>query len=178
MSAIRDAVRGARDFLRENPERARSQDRPATAILEAGLRCRIDAASGAAITTDMPAALGGGGSAGSPGWLMRAALAACDATMIALRAAEEGIALDRLEVTAESESDDRGLLGAAEGIPAGPLAVRTRVRIVARGASEERLREIVRWAEAHSPVGDALVRAIPYRTAVEIDTAATDARSG
>ena len=38
----------------------------------------------------------------------------------------------------------------------------------ARYASESDLRDIVEWAEAHSPVGDALRRAVPSRTEVEI----------
>jgi len=43
--------------------------------------------------------LGGGGSAPSPGWLLRAALASCDATVIAIRAAQLGVTPTALEVT-------------------------------------------------------------------------------
>jgi hypothetical protein len=39
-----------------------------------------------------------------------------------MRAAELGIPLQRLEVTVDSESDDRGILGMDEAIPAGPLS--------------------------------------------------------
>jgi len=80
--------------------------------------------------------------------------------MIALRAAQLGIELSRLEVTVESDSDDLGLLGVVEDVPAGPLAVRVRIEMDAEGVPQERLREIVDWAERHSPVGDALRRAI------------------
>src|SRR5215472_7071597 len=59
------------------------------------------------ILTDMPAAVGGGGSAPTPGWLLRPAHPSCDATMIAMRAAEFTITLHRLEVTVGSPSDDR-----------------------------------------------------------------------
>jgi len=116
----------------------------------------------------MPTAIGGGESAPSPGWLSRAALANCDATVIAMRAAQLGVTLTTLEVTVDSESDDRGLLGMDDSIPAGPLSVRVRVRIGADGVAPERLREIVEWAEAHSPVGDALRRAVPSKAEVEI----------
>jgi uncharacterized OsmC-like protein len=116
----------------------------------------------------MPKAVGGGGSAPSPGWLLRAALANCDATVIAMRAAQLGVALTTLEVTVDSESDDRGLLGMDGTISAGPLSMRTRVRIGAQGVAAKDLRDIVEWAEAHSPVGDALRRAVPSRTEVEI----------
>jgi uncharacterized OsmC-like protein len=42
------------------------------------------------------------------------------------------------------------------------------VRIGAEGVPEEKLREIVKWAEAHSPVADTICRAISYTTEVEI----------
>ena len=116
----------------------------------------------------MPKAIGGGGSAPSPGWLLRAALANCDATVISMRAAQLGVALTTLEVTVDSESDDRGLLGMDDTIPAGALSMRTRVRIGATSVAPEHLREIVEGAEAHSPVGDAVRRAVPSKTEVEI----------
>jgi uncharacterized OsmC-like protein len=91
-----------------------------------------------------------------------------DATVIAMRAATEGVTLDTLEVTVDGESDDRGLLGIDDNIPAGPLHTRVRVRIGASGVDPDKLREIVKWADQHSPVGDATRRAIP--TTVEVKT--------
>jgi uncharacterized OsmC-like protein len=88
--------------------------------------------------------------------------------MIALRAAQEGVALTTLEVTVDSESDDRGLVGVDDTVPAGPLTSRTRVRIAAPGALPERLQAIVRWGDAHSPVADAVGRAVPRTVEVEI----------
>jgi uncharacterized OsmC-like protein len=116
----------------------------------------------------MPKAIGGQASAPSPGWLLRAALANCDVTLIAMRAAQLGVTLTTLEVTVDSESDDRGLLGMDDSISAGPLTMRTRVRIGAGGVTPDQLREIVEWAEAHSPVGDALRRAVSAQTEIEI----------
>lgn len=88
--------------------------------------------------------------------------------MIALRAAQLGIALTTLEVIVESESDDAGLLGIDDNAPAGALQVRTTVRIGSNAASTERLHELVSWAEAHSPVGDMLRRAVPTTLTLEI----------
>lgn len=85
-----------------------------------------------------------------------------------MRAAQVGVTLTTPEVTVESESDDRGFLGMDDAIPAGPLSVRTRIRIGAEGVEPDRLREMVHWAEAHSPVGNALKRAIPSQTEVDI----------
>ena len=76
--------------------------------------------------------------------------------------------LDTLEVTADSVSDDRGLLGLDESVPAGPLSLRTRVTIGAAGVAEEVLREIVNFAVAHSPVADGYRRATPSKVEVKI----------
>jgi uncharacterized OsmC-like protein len=164
---IRDSIEHAKKYLSEHPAEARYTDRPATAVIEHGLRCRVEGSEGALVVTDMPAGVGGEASAPSPGWLARAAQASCDATVIAMRAAEQGIVLQKLEVTVDSESDDRGLLGMDEVTPAGPLSSRIRVRIAAEGIDPERLRELVEWADRHSPVSDAIRRAVP--TTVEVE---------
>jgi uncharacterized OsmC-like protein len=155
-------------YFAEHPQDALSQDRPAVAVLESGLRCRADGPNGATLVSDMPVPIGGTASAPSPGWLLRAALANCDATVIAMRAAQLGIVLSDLEVTVGSESDDRGLLGVTESVPPGPLRMRVSVRIAAEGASTQQLRELVQWAEKHSPVSDAVRRAVPVTTEIII----------
>lgn len=161
------AIHSAREYLIANPGDGRGSDKPATAVVESGLRCRVDGEL-ATITSDMPAAAGGSGSAPSPGWLLRAAHAACDATVISMRAADVGVVLTTLEVTVESESDDRGLFGAAADVTAGPLETVVRVRIGAAGVDEHQLREIVDYALAHSPLGAAIGRAVPLRDIVEV----------
>ena len=75
------------------------------------------------------------------------------ATVIAMRAAQLGLTLDALKVSVSSESDVRGLLGTDEKVPAGLDGMRLHVQIGAAGASPEQLREIVSWADSHSPVG-------------------------
>ncbi|MCH7478042.1 MAG: OsmC family protein, partial [SAR324 cluster bacterium] len=80
----------------------------------------------------------------------------------------EGISLTKLEVAVDSEYDNRGLTGADDSVPPGPLTNRVVVRISAPGTAPERLREIVDWAESHSPVGDAVCRAIPGTFDLEI----------
>jgi hypothetical protein len=44
------------------------------------------------------------------------------------------------------------MLGLDENVSAGMGAVRTRVKIAAPEVSPEELEEIVKWADAHSPV--------------------------
>jgi hypothetical protein len=55
----------------------------------------------------------------------------------------------------------RGLLDAGDGVLPGPQIARMRVQVAAEDADEELLRELVSWADGHSPVCDALRRAIP-----------------
>lgn len=165
---IKESLGRVTKHFAEHPQDALAQDRPAIAVLESGLRCRADGPNGASLITDMPAGIGGTASAPSPGWFLRAALANCDATVIALRAAQLGISLSRLEVTVGSESDNRGLLGLAESVPPGPLSVRVSVRIAAEAASAQQLHELVQWAEKHSPVSDAVRRAVPLTTEVTV----------
>nr|WP_306265629.1 OsmC family protein [Pararhizobium sp. IMCC3301] len=165
---IQNSVKDVIAYLNENPQDALSNDPPITAVMEDGLRCRATDEDGNTIVTDMPQAIGGGGSAPSPGWLSRAALATCDATRIALHAAQSGVTLDTLEVTTDSVSDDRGLLGLDKSVRAGPLSLRTRVTIGAAGVDQKILREIVDFAVAHSPVADGCRRETPSKVEVRI----------
>ncbi|MGH7487894.1 MAG: OsmC family protein, partial [bacterium] len=103
------------------------------------------------------------GSSLNPGWFFRASLAACCSTIIASRAARLGIDLTELEVKVVGEGNHRGMLGLDKNISAGHSALRTDVRVSARNASAEQLRELVIWAEEHSPVGRT-VRDAPENT--------------
>src|ERR671931_2116332 len=167
MDSIRSAIERASGHLAEHPEAARATDSAATAVREDGLRFRVDG-PWASLTTDMAESVGGGASAPTPGWLLRAALAACDATTVAMEAARDGIELTDLEVSVESESDFRGVLGVDPSVQAGPLSVRVGIRLAATDASEEQLRAIVERAESRSPVRDALVREVPMTTELAI----------
>ncbi len=165
-TSIANAIERTKRALESNGNAGPSADRPASAVIEEGLRCRVQGPDGWTLATDMPPPVGGKGSAPTAGWMLRAAWAACDATAIAMRAAELGIALTRLEVAVESESDFRGLLGIGDVAP-GPLFARMKVKIAADGVEPDRLRELVEWADGHSPVGDALRRSVPLE--VEVD---------
>ena len=151
-SGIREAIEQLSAAIAADPAKARSKNAPATARLTEGLKCEVTGPRGERVTTDMPPAMGGQASAPNPGWYMRGAMASCTATVIAMRAAKLGIALDTLEVTVDSSADHRGLLGLDEQISAGQSALRMTVKI--RGDAEPRaLRELVAWANAHSLVG-------------------------
>jgi organic hydroperoxide reductase OsmC/OhrA len=152
---IARALQRADQAFQRKPALALHEDSPATAVFDAGLIGRIEGAAGLAVRTDMPAGMGGDDAGPTPGWLMRAGLASCLGTVIAMRAARLGLVLRRLEVTASGRSDARGLLG--DG-PVGPLELALTVHVEADGVPAAQLRELVAWADAHSPVSDALRR--------------------
>ena len=166
--SIRESVEGVIGYYTQNPDKAIGPDKEAIAIVEEGLRVRATGPDGQTLVCDMPKGLGGGATAPSPGWMMRATLANCETIMIALRAAQLGIELKTLEVRVDSLSDDRGMLGMDDSKPAGPMNMKVSIRIGADGISEEKLHEIIEWAEKHSPVGEPLNRVMPVEYAVEV----------
>jgi uncharacterized OsmC-like protein len=166
--AIASAVASVREHLEQHPEQAVSVDTVALARLVDGLRVDVEGPNGWSVATDMSKGVGGDGSAPSPGWLLRAAVASCDAVLIAMQAAQEGVRLTHLEAEVTSESDDRGLVGGAD-VPAGPLRVKLVVRLAADGRTADGdLEGLVARALRRSPVSDALRRVVPIDVAVEI----------
>ena len=165
---IRQAIDGAVAYLSANPDEARYRDGPARATLREGLVVDLTGQAGEALTTDMATSIGGTASAPSPGWLFRSAAASCVATLIAMRAASLEVALGSLEVTVDSESDDRGIMGIDPAVPAGPLSVRVAVVIRASGVDDDQLRAIASWGVEHCPVADAVGRHVPVEKRIEV----------
>jgi uncharacterized OsmC-like protein len=151
-TGVREAIERLSTAIRAEPAKAKGKNVPATARLTEGLKFEVTGPNKEHALTDMPAPMGGGATAPNPAWLLRAGMASCAATVIAMRAAKLGIALTELEVTVESDSDLRGLLGLDEKVSAGLNPVRTKVRI-GGDADPQALRALVEWADAHSPVG-------------------------
>ena len=170
---IAAALERVEAVFERRPESALHDDPPGTVRWEGGLRAVASHANGKQVCTDMPAELGGTGDQVSPGWLLRAGVAACATTSIAMVAAREGITLASLEVQAGSRSDSRGMLGMAdaEGEPVfpGPLGMDIQVRISAPGVSAERLRALVERGHGSAPMSAALRSAIPMTLAIDID---------
>jgi uncharacterized OsmC-like protein len=149
---IREAMARLSASIAAEPAKAKAKNVPATARLREGLQCELTGPYNERFLTDMPPAMGGAASGPNPGWLLRGALASCTATVVAMRAAKQNIALQTLEVTVETDSDLRGILGIDEDVSARHAVMRMKVRIGAPGVSPDILRELVAWAEAHSPV--------------------------
>jgi uncharacterized OsmC-like protein len=157
--SIADAVAAAGAYLTEHPDEARYRDSAATARLIDGLVTTVNGPGGETLTTDMPAGIGGTASAPSPGWYLRAAAASCVASLIAIRAAATATAIGPIEVIVDSESDDRGILGLDDAIPAGALSLR--VVVTVGGVRPEIARSLADWALRHCPVTDSVARAVP-----------------
>ena len=164
---VREAIERTSAAIAADSNKAKARNVPAIARLTGGLKCEVTGPHGERLVTDMPPAMGGAASGPNPAWLLRSALASCAATVIAMRAAKLGITLETLEVTVESESDSRGLLGLDDSVSAGLQAVRTRVRI-GGNAKLDVLQEIVAWADAHSPVGCTLRHGPPCALEIEV----------
>jgi uncharacterized OsmC-like protein len=167
--AIRDAIDNIAKVISERPDKARVKNAPATASLTNDLTFSVTGPNGEAVHTDMPKAIGGGGGVPQPGWLVRAALASCTGTVIAMRAAKLGIAVEKLEVSVESESDNRGMLGLDQSVSAALIGLRTVVRIRAANTTPDELQSLVRWSDAHSPVACTLRSALAANIEVVVE---------
>jgi uncharacterized OsmC-like protein len=168
VSDIAKAVERASSYLAEHPDEARYRDSHARAVLAEGLRVDVTGPGGESTRTDMPTGIGGTAAAPSPGWYLRAAAASCVAALIGIRAATLGIDLPAgaVEVTVDSESDDRGILGIDAAIPAGALSMKVAVTFAAGTADAAALDSLARWALDHCPVTDTVSRSVPIELEV------------
>lgn len=163
----RESLERAKRLFLERPAAAKKPNTAATAVWREGLVCEIAGPAGEKAVTDMPEPMGGTGSGSNPGWLLRAGMASCAATAIAMRAAMQGIALRTLEVNVQSESDARGLVGIPE-VPTALGNMRMTIKIGADGVDETRLRELAEWGEANSPVSCTMRDRPPVAVAVTV----------
>lgn len=171
--AIAAAMRRVQEMLHRRPDKGLHDDPPASARWQGGLCVASSHANGILVTTDVSTKLGGSGEHVTPGWLMRAGLASCLATRIAMGAAVEGIELTALEVVAASRSDARGIFGMAgaegQAVPPRPCDVQLVVRIGARAVAAPRLRALVESCHQCSPVADAISNSVPLTLQIDVE---------
>jgi uncharacterized OsmC-like protein len=163
----RESLERVRQIFLDRPSAAKKANASATAVWRDGLRCDISGPAGEKASSDMPAPMGGEGSAPNPGWLLRASMAACTATSIAIRAARLGVELKSLEVSVESESDARGFVG-IDGTSTAMSDMRMSIKIGADNVSEQELREIAEGGNALSAVGCTLQERPPVTLGIEV----------
>ena len=137
-------------------------DSPATATLleKDGFLCKVTNPSDSSRTpiyTDMPEGIGGKGTSecNSPGWHLRAAMAACDVSMIQIRASRLNLELTSVEVSVEGSSDGRGMLGTGDDTvsPASTaMKITYKVGIEGTSTTPQQIKDVIEWVEQHSPV--------------------------
>ena len=133
-----------------------------------GIRCST--AEGSWCTdTDLPAALGGTGSAPTPSVLLRAALGSCMAMSYALRAAKHRIELSSIRVTVETDSEIAGMLLVDSEAPAGFTGTRYHVEIESPAAHDEVLR-VIDEGDRLSPLLDVFTRVNAMQRTTSIRT--------
>jgi hypothetical protein len=86
-----------------------------------------------------------------------------------MRAAKLGIELEKLDVSVESQSDNRGLLGLDAGVSAALTGLRALVHISAVNASKIQLESLARWGDDHSPVACTLRSALAGKIEVVVE---------
>jgi uncharacterized OsmC-like protein len=173
MNHIATALKRVEAVLLRSPKTGLHADAPATARWNGGTRVTASHENGTQVSTDMPTEVGGEGTSVTPGWYMRAGLASCLTTTIAMQAAVAGIELSVLEVTATSRSDFRGLLGMTDSegrrVSAGSQDVQLHVRIAAKdGTTAEHLRALVARSQGYAPISTAVKNETPIELSIEV----------
>ena len=101
------------------------------------------------LTADLPAQLGGGGSAPAPGVFGRAALGSCLAVRYMLRAEQMHVPIASLEVEVQTDDHPGALLGVGEG-PAGYHEVRYTVTVES-SAPDADVRRVIDHGDEQRP---------------------------
>ena len=131
---IRLAVERVADVFRRKPSAAVDTIR-ASGRIEDGLVCRVRQGDHAAVM-DMAQAIGGDGSAPTPGFFVRSGLVGCIAIGIKLTAAREGIDIGAIDVDVEMDFDDGAMIGVGDN-SAAPLETRFIIAIESSAPWEE-----------------------------------------
>ncbi len=133
-SHAREGQQRAIAVFEARPNRAMVTNK-GTATITEGLACVF--ADGIHSTNiDMPEAIGGSGTAPSPGYFGRAAICSCIAIGIKMTAARENTTLDSVRVSIEQDFDNRGVLG-MPGAVAVPSGTRVAIEIAGQVSKEK-----------------------------------------
>ncbi len=117
------------------------------------------------LQTDQPPPSGGGGNFPNPVQYCVFAMAACYATTYATLAAEKGIALQKLRITAETVTNMRAVFGLEEG----PIVRSVRLHLeVAAEAPPEELDSLRRLADEKCPAAFTVQNEIPFSSELRV----------
>ncbi|NRG18082.1 OsmC family protein [Rhizobiales bacterium] len=113
-------------------------------------------------TNGEPPVLLGNNEGANPVEYLLHALAGCVTTTFVLHAMARGIEIHSLSTELEGDMDLRGLLGLDDSVSPGYEEIRIRMHVDA-ACSEEELEDLMRYAEAHSPVCNTVCRPVPVK---------------
>ena len=135
------------------------------------LHCAVtpEAAADVVWRSGAHAAVGGDGDVPCSADLLLGALVACQETTLRMVAANAGIELEELEVTAEADWDPRGTLAMGREFPVGLTGVRCHTRVVVRGdARGDRAERFLKNAERFCVVLSTLRGGVPVQSTFDL----------
>jgi uncharacterized OsmC-like protein len=116
-----------------------------------GLTCEVTEKT-FKLTADMPESVGGNGAGPTPGVYGRAALGSCLAIGYMMRASQQNIPVESLQVEVQADFDDGVLFGTAKG-RAGYSEIRYTITIES-DADEQDILQVIEEADNRSPYLD------------------------
>ena len=175
--SIREMQAPLRQRYKDDPSGAMTtlRVRGGTADLSDPLHCTVvpDAVLGVAWHSGAHPAVGGSGDVPCSGDLLLGALVACQEITIRMVAANMGIEIERLEISAEADWDPRGTLAMGD-FPIGLTAIRCTTRVaLAEGVKEERAERLLRSAERYCVVLNTLREGVVVESGFSISTSDT-----
>ena len=161
---IRNAFERCMKALSLRPSLGRSTAVSRTRIRR-GLTCEIEEGAWR-LTADLPAQLGGNGSAPTPGAFGRAAFGSGLAVGYMLHAAKLRVPIASLEVEVQADYDSGALLGTSK-TPPGCQEIRYTVTVES-SAPEHDVRRVINEGDAHSPYLHIFTNPQPCRRIVRV----------
>jgi uncharacterized OsmC-like protein len=173
---IRDRQRPLRERYAEEPDAAQVVIRVSSAPsdLEDPLHCAVtpEVVPGVVWRSGAHAAVGGAGDVPCSADLLLGALAACQEVTLRMVAANMGVELESLTVTAEADWDARGTLAMHGDAPVGLKAVRCHTEVVVKGDGKgDRSERLLRSAEKYCVVLNTLRSGVPVDATFELSKA-------
>ncbi|MFT7650257.1 MAG: putative OsmC-like protein [Candidatus Poriferisodalaceae bacterium] len=159
-------------IVAQRPDVGTDPDISVTTLIE-GVKCETVEGDWTTVS-DLPAVLGGTGTACSPGALMRASLGTCLAMGYKIRACRLGVAVDSIKVTVTCQAALVGHLDLESGQRPGYDEIRYHIELRSE-ASEADLAQVTDEADELSPILDALGNLNNMRKTVEIHRSAASA---
>ena len=146
-----------KEKYRSEPGSSRITLRARSSQTDAPISCSVDIGR-AVYEAQAHAGVGGPGTAACSGDLLLGALAACAQVTCQMVAEAMGIETEHIDVEVEGDLDLAGTLGVSREVPVGFERIRTRLDVVAPGATQEQLEGLRKKTERYCVVFQTLTR--------------------